>query len=288
MQKKIFILLLLISNVLLCGCNINKDDDKLTIYTSFYPLYDFTLRIVGNNANVTNLVPTGMEPHDYEPTALDIENLYKADLIIVNGLGLETFLGSFTDELLEKVFISTEGIETINVNNATDPHVWLDVSRATKQMENIKDKIMEIDPDNSELYQNNYDKHYILFSSIDERIEKELKVFVNPTIVCAHQAFGYFANRYQITQIAINGLSTEEEPSSTKIAEIINYVKEYNVSTIFYEELVSSRIAELIAAETNSKVDVLNPLEGLSESKSNDDYITIMIENLMAIKRALE
>lgn len=282
MKKILLSLMMLVMLITICSCSKNESYD---IMTSCYPIYDFTSRIVGDKFTVRNLVKPGVEPHDYEPSTNDVKNLTDCKLFIVNGLGLEHYTNALSKTITSHMYTCTEDIKTIEVNNKKDPHVWLDPNNAIIMMSNIKDKIIELDPLNEKYYEDNFLKNKELFISLDSEYKSRLKDVKSKYLITAHKAFGYLCNAYGLTQLSISGLSTEDEPTPGAIKNLIDTINSLDPrpTTIFYEELVSDEIARSIANQTNLLVDVLNPMEGFSDS----DYITIAKKNLDAIYKAL-
>ncbi|BCJ96052.1 ABC transporter substrate-binding protein [Anaerocolumna cellulosilytica] len=285
-------------------------NDKLTIYTSFYPMYDLTKKIGGDKVEVTNLVPAGTEPHDWEPSSTDIVNLENGDLLIYNGAGMEHWVEDITQALQNKSLKLVEasiGVELVEgghshedeeheeeeeaheAENSYDPHVWLSIRNAKKEMEVIKNALVEADPDNKEYYEDNYTAFAAKFDELDTRFTEELTKLENKDIVVAHEAFAYLCKDYGLKQVAVEGLSPDSEPDAKRMAEIIEFAKENNIKTIFFEELVSPKVAETIAFEVGAETAVLNPLEGLTEEQltAGEDYLSIMEYNLEALIKAL-
>jgi len=320
-MKKIGSLLLIsiIVTSVLFGCtktdnpSINKIDsninekDTIIVYTSFYPMYDFASKIGGNRIQVTNMVPAGGEPHDWEPTATNIVNLEDADMFIYNGAGMEHWVEDILESLENKDLVAVEASQGIDLMNGEhhhgededhdededmvyDPHVWLSPMNAKIEMENIKSALVEIDPENKEYYENNYSTFVNELDILDKEFRDTLSKLPNKDIIVSHEAFGYLCQAYGLNQIGIQGLSADAEPSSAKMGEIIDFVKENNIKVIFFEELGSQKISQTIADETNAEVDVLNPIGGLTEEQieAGDDYFSIMRKNLEALKSALE
>lgn len=300
--KKIvgIILSVMLITTALSGCNSadeKTNDGKLNVYTSFYAMYDFTKKIGGDKINITNLVPAGIEPHDWEPTTTDIINLEKADMLIYNGAGMEHWAKTILSSLENKDLITVEassGIALLESHHdkgeVSDPHVWLSIKGAKAEMEAIKNALVIADPDNATYFQDNYIKYAAEFDTLDQKYTDTLSALVNKDIIVAHQAFGYLCNEYGLNQIAIEGLSADSEPDPARMTQIIQFAKENNIKTIFFEELVSPKVAKTIADEIGAVTAVLNPLEGLSddEVKNGEDYLSVMEANLAAIKLALE
>ncbi|WP_331666962.1 metal ABC transporter substrate-binding protein [Clostridioides mangenotii] len=301
---------------LLTGCNkeIEQLDSKgkeLNVLTSIYPMYDFAQKIAGNKATIINMVPSGVEPHDWEPTAKDITNLEKADLFIYNGSGMEHWVEDILKSTQNEDLVKLEASKNIkltkghshdkedenhssdneyNENSISDPHVWMDPKNAKQEMKDIKDTFVQADPTNKEFYENNYAKYAKELDKLDKEYKEVLTPLSNKDIVVSHEAFGYLCEAYGLNQVGIEGMSPDSEPDPARISEIIKFVKENKVKVIFFEELVSPKVAKTIADATGAKTDVLNPIEGLSakETSSDEDYFSVMRKNLESLKLALQ
>ncbi|MDR7870428.1 MAG: metal ABC transporter substrate-binding protein [Tissierellaceae bacterium] len=299
----LLLLLFIIVGITGCGNTVEEDDDeKLKVYTSFYPMYDFTSKIAGDKISVYNMVPSGVEPHDWEPAASDIVNLEKADMFVYNGAGMEHWVEDVLKSLENKelvVVVASQGIDLLlsedddhdgHDHGDFDSHVWTNPLNVKIQMENIKDALVQLDPDNMDYYNENYDKYSKELDKLNEEFATKLSALSNKDIVVSHKAFSYLCNEYGLNQIAIDGLSPDTEPNPGRMAEIINFVNENNIKVIFFEELASPKVANTIADATGAVVDVLNPLEGLSdeELENGDDYFSVMRKNLEAILKALQ
>ena len=298
---------------LLTGCGTQPadtaaDDGRLRVLTSFYPMYDFACKIGGDCIDVINMVPSGTEPHDWEPSTNDLKNLEKADVFIYNGADMEPWaddlLVSRSDtlhvvEASENVELRTTDGEHEHAHEHEgadhhhgdfDPHVWLDPENAKIEMEAIRDALCAADPENSTVFQSNYEKYAAELDALDAEFREKLAPLPNRTIVVAHEAFGYLCDAYGLTQVGIEGLSPDSEPDPGRMAEVIDFVRDHSISTIFFEELVSPKVAEAIASETGAQAKMLSPLEGLSDEQAaaGADYFSVMHDNLAALMEALK
>lgn len=280
-----------------CGQNAIKntanDSGKVKVMTSFYTMYDFAQKIGGEKVEITNMVPSGTEPHDWEPSAIDIRNMEDADVFIYNGAGMEHWAEDILKSLDNSEFITveaSEGVELIREGKENDPHVWLDPENAKIEMEHIKDAFIEADKDNAEYYNKNYETYSRQLDGLNQEFEETLSQVTNKDIIVAHKAFGYLCKAYGLNQIASEGLMPDSEPDPARMEEIIQLAKKKEINTIFFEELVSPKVANTIAKEIGAKTEVLNPLEGLSEEQmdAGEDYFSVMRTNLKQIKKALE
>ncbi|PKM79740.1 MAG: ABC transporter substrate-binding protein [Firmicutes bacterium HGW-Firmicutes-14] len=303
--SKILCLVFVLSISILSGCTAGTsadknsgDENKITVYTSFYTMHDFTKKIGGDKINLTNLVPAGTEPHEWEPTPADIANLEKADVLIYNGAGMEGWLDKVLKTLENNNLIVVETSKDLKLlDNADgdedlkyDPHVWLNPMNAKKQMAAIKNALASADPSNKDYYEKNYIDNAKKLDDLDKEFMDAAAKFEKKDIVVAHQAFGYLCDAYGLKQVAIEGLNADAEPSPAKMAEITEFAKENDVKYIFFEELMSSKVAEVIAKEVGAKTEVLSPLEGLEEKEiqAGKEYFSVMRENLEVLKRALQ
>jgi len=303
LKKFIGLSLVILSLLLIIGCSSDnvagthngEDEGKIKVYTSFYTMYDFALKVGGDKIRITNLVPTGTEPHDWEPTASDIIGLEKADVLIYNGAGLEHWTEDVLASLQNKDLLVVEassGIELLDEAELeeSDPHIWLDPLKAKIEMENIKKALVEADPENKDYYEENYEMYSIEFDNLHNEYKAILDPLINRDIVVSHEAFGYLTKAYDLNQIAIEGLTPDSEPTPSRIAQIIDFAKVNHVKVIFFEEMVSPKVAESIAKAIDAKTAILNPLEGLTDEQieNGNDYFSVMRENLKTLEDALK
>lgn len=293
---------ILLAVLALAGCsakspeNANQPDgEKIQVYTSIYPLYDFTKKIGGEHVAVTNVVPPGVEPHDFEFSARDMSKMSEADLFIYNGGGFEPWIERVSRMLNPdetKVVEASKSISFTNEGNHgenTDPHVWLDPMLAKKQAHNILDALVQLDPEHQGDYQKNYKELAAELDQLDREYQEMAKKATKKEFAVSHASFSYLAKRYGLTQIAISGLSPSDEPSPKELQQVIEQVKTHDIDVIFFETLVSNKMAEVVKREAQAEVLVLNPLEGLTEQemKQGKDYFEIMRENKENLAKAL-
>lgn len=306
---------LLMAMLVFAGCdnsgNAQLDPDKVNVMTTFYPIYEFAKEIGGEDANVINLLPAGVEPHDWTPRSQDIVNTSKSQLFLYNGAGLEGWVPNFLkgldrDSKVKAVEVS-QGIQLIEGEedgghdlegegmgtghkHHIDPHTWVSPKSAIMMAENIKNSYVEADPQHAQAYEARYAELSRKLQELDRKFETELSKVPHHKIVVSHQAFGYLCRDYGLEQHPIMGLSPDAEPRARDLVELSNLVKSEGIKYIFFEELVSDRLAKTLASETGATVSVLNPLEGLTkeEQEQGDDYFTLMDKNLHNLILALQ
>ena len=267
---------------------VNVNSQKLQITASFYPYYFFASEIGGDKVQVVNITPAGAEPHDYELSSGDIVQIENSKLLILNGI-VEPWGADIQKNLEGKnteIIIAGQGL----FNYSADPHVWVSIRLAEKQVATILNEIVQIDPGNASYYKENANKLLSDLNNLDQDYKNGLSNCQKKDIVTSHAAFGYLASDYGLTQIPIAGLSPDTEPSLEQLANITNFVRKNNIKYIFFESLVSPKLAETIAKETGAKTLVLDPLEGLTPDalSKGENYLTVMEENLHNLRVALE
>ncbi len=271
--------------------------DKMAVVASFYPMFEFARQVGGERVTVRNLTPAGAEPHDYEPTPGDIIAINSANVLIYNGAGLEPWVKKLLPQVPPRVLKvnATEGVRLTTVTSGEDrgrpdPHIWLDPILAQRQVDNILAAFLRADPDGKIVYEANALQVKQKLAALNDRIKKTVGPCRKKVFVANHAAFGYFARRYGLTQIAISGLAPETEPSAAKIREILRLVRQYKLRVIYYETLTSPRVASVIAREVGARVLVLDPLEGLSDQdlKQGKNYLSVMDENVGSLKQGFD
>jgi len=287
-------------------------NDKLEIIASFFPLYDFARHVGGDRAEVSSLIPIGIEPHDWEPTAQNIVALQEADMFIFNGAGFE---GEWITKIESNLKVDTstriqllEGDDTHEGEGeaqedqlaqdstaaAADPHIWLDPVLAKYQVEVIRDAFIALDPENASYYHDNAARYISELESLDASIKSEL-LSSNCTLkdfIAFHDAFSYFANRYNLTQHSIHGVSPEGgEILPQRITQIRDLAMQLGIDTIYSEDLVDPRLASVVANEIpNGRVLTLSPIEGVDREELDQGigYLEKMRQNVENLKIGLK
>ena len=274
------------------------ENSKLQIITSATFLNEFSQNIGKEMIDVTLLVPMGADPHDWEPTIRDRERLQKADVIIVNGIGYEHWIGSFDSNDNQGIIVDTSnGISTLDFekhddhakeddhdgHEDLDPHIWLNPVYAQLQVKNIANALSNSDPTNKNYYQSNaaiYNKELDL---LDSKIRTELSG-CKTDFITFHNAFSYFSEEYGLTQhTIISSNDSHGEVTPQTLENIISLARELNIKVIFAEESTSTKTSQVIADEIGGKVLVLSPLEIVSD----ETYVEKMTQNLNNLKDAL-
>lgn len=318
MQKGLLLLGTVVLSVLLtaCGGQEKKEassNEKIQVMTTFYPMYEFTKQVVGDKGDVELLIPAGTEPHDFEPSAKDLAKISDSDVFVYNSPELETWTDNLTDTIDTKQTKIIQASKDIKLMEGTehdheeahdhdtqeheehghshelDPHVWLDPALAIKEVETIRNQLSKKYPDDKAAFEKNAASYIDELKKLDGEFQTAFKDAKNKTFVTQHAAFGYLANQYGLTQEAIAGISPDQEPSPSRLSELKHYVDDNQVKVIYFEENASSKVAETLSKETGVKLEVLNPLESLTDKqiKDGEDYLSVMRENLAALKESV-
>ncbi len=270
----------------------NATQPRIKVVGSFYPIYEFVKRVGGNKVDVSTLIPIGVEPHDFEPTIQQIQKAGSADLVVYNGAGLE----KWSDKINSKFKVdASQGLSLLtgNVTKTTggyDPHVWLDPILAKREVENIRDALVKVDPTNSQYYKANADIFIGELNDLDNKIKDELSNCSKKDFIAFHNAFTYFASRYGLNQHGIQGLTPEGEILPQRLQGVIQLARDLGLNIIYSEDLVDPRSAEVIAQEIpNGKVLILSPIEGINaeEQKDGIGYLDKMNEDINNLRIGL-
>jgi zinc transport system substrate-binding protein len=272
---------------------------KLKIVASFYPLAEFARAVGGDYVSVETIAPSGVEPHDYEPTAEQIASLYRADVVLYNGGGLDAWASRVAPDLSAQRVSVVEAARAIPVHLSDgsvsdsaeifDPHYWLDPVLAQKIVLLIEQTFSIRDADHAEIYQRNAQSYLEKLKQLDVAYRTGLESCKNRTVVSSHDVFAYLAKEYGFETMPIAGLSPDQEPSAGRLAEITKFAKQKQIQAIFFETLVSPKLAQTIADEIGAQTLVFNPLEGLTEEEQavGKSYLAVMTENLTNLKKGM-
>ena len=264
-----------------------QKESKLNIMTTFFPMYDFTRNIVGEEGNVTLLISAGTEPHEYDPTAKDIAKISQSDALVYDNENMETWvptvMKSLTDSKVKEIK-ATKDMELLPIEDEHDhegeehhdehefdPHVWLSPKKAKLLVEKITAQLSEAFPEKASAFKTNAQAYLEKLSQLDNEYTTALKDAKQKNFVTQHTAFRYLATDYGLNQVGIAGISPEAEPSPARLAELTKYIKENEIRYIYFEENASEKIAKTLESLTKEEMD------------KGDNYISVMKENLQTL-----
>lgn len=322
-MKKIyrFFMVILGFILVLAGCSEGSKEesistsDKIEIVTTLFPQYDFARQIVGDKAEVTLLLPPGMESHSYEPTPADMIKINKANLFIYTGELMEPWAHKMiesVDSEQVKVLDVSQGIPLLAPSEADeqhhdheaeveghehseddghhhtyDPHIWTSPQNAKVMVNNILEALCEVDPQNADYYKANAQAYQLQLDNLNDEFEVVVSNSKHDTIYHS----GRFAMQYLMQQYGINYVSApfEAEPSAALVAQVINEIKANNIPAIYYEELITPKIAQMISEETGAQMLLLHSCHNVSKEDFDNGvtYLSLMEQNVENLKIGL-
>lgn len=313
MKKKILILIMTIVVLLLSGCQSSsteldetEGEGKLNIMTSFYPIYVFTQEVAGDLANVDMMVK-GADAHSFEPSARNLATIEESDAFIYANPEMETWVPTLVESLSSSTVIieADENIDLIQDadadheesddgnhegdNHVIDPHTWLDPIMAQKQVEGIKEALIELDPENETTYTENAESFIAELEELNQDYQTAFESADHRLFITQHAAFGYLAHRYNLVQESLAGLSSESEASAQRMAEMTELIKEEEIPVIYYNSSSSSDLSQTVADEANIETEVLYSLESVQDEElhSGPGYLSLMRENLENLTKTI-
>ncbi|MFZ3032094.1 MAG: zinc ABC transporter substrate-binding protein [Candidatus Moraniibacteriota bacterium] len=272
---------------------------KLVVVTTFYPLEDFARAVGGERVTVTSIVPAGAEPHEYEPTPQDILSAYQSDVFLLNGAGVDAWAEKIRPELevrgvkvvqMSELMTLLPGAREEGEESAFDPHFWLDPVLVDKEVVAIAEAFSARDEAGKKVYVEKSGAFLKSLSALHDAYRSGLAACALDTVVTSHNAFSYMAKRYGFVTIPVAGLSPEAEASPRQLAETALIIREKGIKHIFFETLVSPKVAETLAREVGAETLTFNPLEGLTDEEraQGKNYLTTMRDNLNNLQIALQ
>jgi len=273
------------------------DEGKIAVSASFFTIGDFAKNVGGDLVSVTTLTPAGTEAHNYTPTPREIIDLQSADLFLLNGASFDPWAERLVPDLQKsgvKVRQLSQSINLMEMEEEDaepfDPHVWLDPMQAREMVEEIRNALIEVDPDNKLQYENNTTGYINLLAELNRSYEHGLVDCQTRNVIVSHDAFGYLGRRYNINFLAVSGLNPDSEPSAKQFGALLTLAEENDIKYVFFETLATPRLVETLAADIDAQILVLNPLEGLTlqEQNAGENYLSIMKENLRNLRVGME
>ncbi|MYL19579.1 metal ABC transporter substrate-binding protein [Halobacillus litoralis] len=311
MLKKSWMISVIVFSTLLfltaCGDNeaggTTDEDEKVQVVTTYSIIYDIVKNIGGDQVDIHSLAPIGSNPHEYDPLPEDVKKTTDADAVFYNGLNLEAG-NSWFNKLMETtgktgkdapVFLMSENVEAMYLTTEgkegeEDPHAWLDISNGIQYAENARDGLIEVDPENKEVYEKNaeeyiaelQDLHDEALSQFEEIPEKER------VLVTSEGAFKYFSDAYDFQAEYIWEINQENQGTPDQITRIVDLINEKQITGLFLETSIDARSMEAVSSETDVPIRGKVFTDSLAEpGEDGDSYISMMEWNIKTIKEGL-
>ena len=280
-----------------CGSAPKSSDGRLKALTSTTFLADITRNIAGDRISVDSLLPVGADPHAYQAAPSDVAKIAESDLLILNGLEYEHFIEPLLENAGGETLIieATAGLsprKDAGSEHGVDPHMWLDPNLVMTYVENIRDGLIQIDVEGTQIYKANADAYIAQLKDLDKWIVEQVNTIPaeRRLLVTNHEAIGYFAERYgfEVAGAVIPSLSTDAGTSAKELAALIEVIKTSGAPAIFLGEVENPDLANQIAAETDVKVVDNLHLESLTVGAPAATYIDMMKHNVNQIVEALK
>jgi len=274
---------------------------KLQIVTTLFPLYDFARQVGGDKADVTLLLPPGVDPHSFEPRPSDILKIDQTGVFVYTGKFMEPWAAELASSLPKSVAVvdASKGIELqLSVFHdadeppgAPDPHIWMDFGNDKIIVDGIADALGAKDPADAAYFRANADAYEARLSGMDAEFRNGLADCASRELIYGgHYALGYLARRYGLTYLAAQGVSPDAEPTAQDLASLVDQIRAKGVKYVFYEELESPKIAQTLAAETGAKLLLINAAHNVSRDdlEKGTTFIDIMEADLANLKTGLQ
>ncbi|APZ50069.1 hypothetical protein BW721_10795 [Jeotgalibaca sp. PTS2502] len=297
----------LLATVVLASCQTSNQaspssEQGLSVVTTFYPVYEFTKQVVGENGTIMNLLSAGQDSHSYEPTPKELAQISEADVFVYSSDYMESWVPDVLATLADSDVLVIEATADMDLyenedgldhdhdqSHAVDPHVWLDPVLAQDMVEHIAEEISAIDPEQATSYQENAQAYIEELQQLDADYQEAFEGAEHRIFVVQHAAFGYLAKRYQLEEMPISSLTSDQEVSPSKMAEIGRFINENDIKAIYYQDSASSKVAETLAAETGVEREQLSAIEGITTAdlEAGANYMSVMRDNLEALQKTI-
>lgn len=296
--------ILVISSIIFSGCGQNKVSENpansnnakknFTIVTSFYPMYISTINITKGISGVEVINMTKPQTgclHDYQLTPEDVQKLEKANVFVINGAGMESFLDKVIKQQPQlQIIDASKNIELLKDEAGEEnPHVWVSISNTILQVKNIAEQLSAVDPEHAATYKSNAEEYVTKLETLRDTMHTDLRNVKTKDIITFHEAFPYFAKEFNLNIAAVIEREPGTEPSPKELEETIEKVKQIHIKALFAEPQYPAKAAQMIAQETGAKVYTLDPaVTGEAKPNAYDDYLNVMKKNLNTLKEALQ
>ena len=265
---------------------------KINVVASFSILGDMVEQVAGDKANVTTIVGPDADAHLYQPNAGDAIAVTDADLIIVNGMGFETWSAKLIETSGTKadVAVATDGITPVMVDGEIDPHAWNSLINGMIYVDNIEAALSAASPSDAAVFKANADAYRAQMKALHDRALADIARLPQDkrVVVTAHDAFGYLADAYGLTFLAPQGIDTESEPSAKELAALITFLNEEGAGALFVENIANGELIEQISRETGIKIGGRIYSDALSVKGSPaTSYLAMFTHNLELLTSTL-
>lgn len=272
------------------------EESKIKVSVTFDAMKEFVAAVGKDKVEISTIIPSGMEPHDFEPKAQDLVGLSTARVFVYSGLGMEAWAEEAIKAANNANLIAVEASkgaaaikntdpEEIEEHGQYDPHIWLSLKGAELEVKNIKDALVQADPSNKDYYEKNCDDFVSQLENLYNEYNGKFQSVKKKSFVTGHAAFGYLCRDFGLEQNSVEDTFAEGEPSAQQLTELVKYCKENKVNTIFAEEMASPDVSKTLANEVGAKVETIYTIES---SEDDMTYLERVSDNLSKIYDSLK
>lgn len=296
MFKKITVLIVCLSAILsltACGSqnSVEQSNGRVKVSVTFNALYEFTKAVGGDKVEISTIIPDGTEPHDFEPKAQDLVALSSAQVFVYNGLGMEAWAeDAITAAGNEKLIAIDASVGITPITNTEDgeiaehgqydPHIWLSLKCAQTEVINIKEALIQANPENKDYYESNCADFIAKLDSLYNEYHEKFASAQKNSFVTGHAAFAYLCADFGLSQRSVEDVFAEGEPTAKQLTELVDFCKSSKVTTIFAEKMASPEVSQTLADEVGAKVEAIYTIES---AEDNLTYLERMEYNLSTI-----
>ncbi len=286
--------------VLLCGCELRKSNvnsaakKQFTIITSFYPMYISTINITDGVQNVQVINMTKPQTgclHDYQLSPSDMITLEKGDAFVINGGGMEAFLGKVIAQQPHLTIVdASKNLKLLkDANGEENPHLWVSITQNILQVKNIEEQLCLANPVNADQYKRNAEGYIQKLEALRVKMHKNLEGITHKDIITFHEAFPYFAQEFNLNIVAVMEDNPDVEPTPKQYEHLIELIQVYHIKSLFVEPQYKSSVAQTVAKETGAKLFTLDPVvTGEANAAARDRYLEVMEQNSKILQEALK
>ena len=293
MKKICCLLSVIMAALIIAGCGGGKKKEGIQIVTSFFPMYVATINVTDgiDGVNVRNMTaPQTGCLHDYQLSVEDMKQLEDADIFVVNGGGMESFLSKVTESNKKlQVVEAAKDIPMLKDAEGPNPHLWVGITCYIQQVKNIADQLAKADAKHADLYKKNAEAYIAKLNRLKQDMHVKIDPLENRKIVTLHEAFPYMAQEFKLEIVDVVEREPGTEPAPQELEALIKQVKGMPVKVLFAEPQYSPAAAETVARESGAKIYQLDPcVTGEAKPENKDAYLKAMAKNADVLAEALK
>jgi len=255
---------------------------------------DIAKNVGGDLVKITGIVKPGIDPHEFEPSPEDVKEITQADVVLLTGKGMEGYMTKFESSAPHTHFVDTgKAIPSLRLmddgKEVEDPHWWHSIRNVRKVVEVVKDAFIQADPSHKAEFEKNASAYQVKLADLENWAREKIATLPRDKrkLVTSHDAFQYFARDFGFKIYPIEGVSTTEEPSSKKVADLIQTIRSQGVKAVFFESIENPKVIQAITKETGAKIGGELYADGLGDKEATT-YVDMVKHNISTIVDSLK